>query len=91
MSLRQGWWELKITGDDIKELTDCDREHIAKLITEGYTSGEVLQEDSDEEIENEEVNETPLKELPLLIGSLDFESSIDILERRLKSTGVNYV
>lgn len=86
MSQRRGWWKLKITNiDDLKELSDCDREHIAKCIIDGYTSGEILQEDSDEEIENEEVNDTPLKELPLLIGSLDFESSIDILEKKMKN------
>lgn len=40
---KNGWWSLKITG--VYGLNDCDREHIAKLITEGYTSGEVVQDE----------------------------------------------
>ena len=90
MSLRRGWWELKISnitcGDnEIKELNECDLEHIAKCIKEDYTQGEVLQEDSEEEVENEKVKNTPLKELPLLIGSLEYDSSTEILEERLKN------
>ena len=46
-----GWWKLKITG--VNELTDIDREHIAKLIVDGFTEGEVIQEDDDTEDEND--------------------------------------
>lgn len=35
-----GWWNLETTID----LTDEDREHIARLIVEGYTEGQVVQE-----------------------------------------------
>lgn len=37
-----------------------------------------------EKLENNKVKETPLKRLPLLIGSLEYDSSIDILEKRLR-------
>jgi len=40
-----GWWTLKITG--VGELTDVDREHIAHLIIEGWTEGEILQDDEE--------------------------------------------
>lgn len=41
-----GWWTLKIEG--VKEATDDTLEHIAKLIKDGYTSGEVIQEGEEE-------------------------------------------
>lgn len=44
--MTSGWWELNIKGVD--ELTDTDREHIAKLIVDGFTSGEVIQEENDD-------------------------------------------
>ena len=37
-----GWWDLNI-GDC--ELSDGDREHIAEMIKEGYTSGEICHEE----------------------------------------------
>lgn len=81
-----GEWELKITGVD--ELNDCDQEHIAKLITEGYTSGEIIQEDDEEEQENEKVRDTDVNELPLLLGSLEFDSSKKILSDKLQEGSV---
>jgi hypothetical protein len=36
-----GWWTLKATC----ELKDVDREHIASLIRQGYTEGEVVEWD----------------------------------------------
>lgn len=36
----RGWWKLTFTG--VKELTDIDREHIAKLIVDGCTEGEII-------------------------------------------------
>ncbi len=38
-----GWWSINITKET--ELTDCDLEHIAELVKEGFTSGEVLEEE----------------------------------------------
>ena len=39
--MADGWWDLKITGT---ELNDIDRHHIAKMIEEGFTSGEIVHE-----------------------------------------------
>ena len=44
-----GYWYLSFTGVD--ELNDTDQEHIAKLIKEGFTSGEVIQDDYDDDDE----------------------------------------
>jgi hypothetical protein len=41
-----GWWSLDATCD----LTDADREHIASLIRDGFTSGQIVHDDEDEEI-----------------------------------------
>ena len=38
---KSGWWKLEITGVD--SLNDVDREHIAKLIVDGFTEGEIIQ------------------------------------------------
>lgn len=40
-----GWWSLTITG--VTELNDADREHIAALILEGFTSGQIVQENNE--------------------------------------------
>jgi len=40
-----GWWDLVIKfADDCKdkELTDEDKDHIAKEIKEGFTGGEII-------------------------------------------------
>lgn len=34
--------------DGTKEINDIDREHIAKMIAEGYTEGEICHEAGDE-------------------------------------------
>ena len=39
--MTSGWWELNSTI----ELNNVDREHIARLIKDGYTEGELIQED----------------------------------------------
>lgn len=41
----RGWWHLiveNIDSDSYMELNDTDREHIAKLIKEGYNQGEII-------------------------------------------------
>lgn len=38
-----GWWNLEVTGVD--DLTDTDKEHIAKCIVDGFTSGQIVQEE----------------------------------------------
>lgn len=40
-----GWWTLEVTG--VAELNDADLEHIAELIKDGFTSGQVVQEDEE--------------------------------------------
>lgn len=45
--MKRGSWKLLIDGVD--ELNDVDREHIAKFIVDGYTSGEVVQEEDEDE------------------------------------------
>ena len=46
--MKRGWWTLEIRAIDDsfnESLTDEDREHIARMIREGCTSGELIQED----------------------------------------------
>ena len=40
-----GYWKIEITGVD--ELTDTDREHIASLIKEGFSEGEIIQDETE--------------------------------------------
>lgn len=40
---KTGWWGL----------SECSQEHILQKISEGYTSGEVVEEDDDEEEEEQ--------------------------------------
>jgi len=46
--MKRGNWKLELTGVD--QLNDIDKEHIADLITEGFTEGEVIQDESNEEL-----------------------------------------
>lgn len=50
MADQRGWWELTLSPNDL-ELSEVDQEHIGELIKEGYTSGEVVE---DEDENNEE-------------------------------------
>jgi hypothetical protein len=43
--MKRGWWTLETTV----ELNDNDRQHITELIADGFTSGEILQEEDDQE------------------------------------------
>ena len=41
----RGWWHLTVENVDSEEtieLNDSDREHIARLIKEGYNQGEII-------------------------------------------------
>ena len=44
-----GWWKITFTGE---EPNDIDLEHVAGLIKEGYTEGEIVHE-HDEETKND--------------------------------------
>lgn len=53
--MKTGWWYLtwNSTGvekpeDEIRELTDIDKEHIASCIIDGFTNGQIIQEDDRE-------------------------------------------
>jgi len=45
MAKDAGWWHIVYTV----EPSDFDREHIAQLIRQGYTEGEIVQSKEDEE------------------------------------------
>jgi len=48
MAKKQGWWELKITPPRIEsEPNDTDLEHIAELIKQGYTQGEIVADEEE--------------------------------------------
>ena len=52
--MKTGWWHLEwnstSSGDEeLTELNDIDQEHIGDLIKEGFTSGEIIQEDREED------------------------------------------
>jgi hypothetical protein len=42
MAKKRGWWKLDLGDLDIRDLSDADAEHIAKMIKQGYTEGEVV-------------------------------------------------
>lgn len=41
MAKERGWWEIKFTV----EPNDVDLEHIAELIKQGYTNGEIVEDE----------------------------------------------
>lgn len=45
MAKERGWWKLEYTV----EPSESDLEHIAELIKEGYTQGEICEDDKEEE------------------------------------------
>jgi len=47
---KTGWWSIEYT---IKP-NEMDLEHIAELIKEGFTSGQIVQEDEDDEVQEED-------------------------------------
>ena len=47
MAKEYGYWNLETTT----ELNDLDREHIASLIEQGFTNGEVCENEEDDETE----------------------------------------
>lgn len=58
--MKSGWWSVDFTitldGEEIdfSELSEMSQEHILKLVSEGYESGEVSEEWDDEEDEDDE-------------------------------------
>ena len=47
--MARGWWTIKYEAvdDEFKEPSEADLEHIAGLIQEGYTSGEIWQNEGE--------------------------------------------
>ena len=48
MAKESGWWKLDLGDLRRDDLSDADREHIAKMIKEGYTQGEIVKDDEQE-------------------------------------------
>lgn len=50
--MKRGWWTIKYEAvdEEFVEPNDADLEHIAELIKEGYTSGEILQEEEEAKV-----------------------------------------
>lgn len=46
MAKDRGWWSITFTV----EPSGQDIEHIAELIKEGYTSGEIVQDESEDDV-----------------------------------------
>jgi len=40
--METGWWKLNTEMFDDSEVTDTDREHIAEMVKQGCTSGELI-------------------------------------------------
>jgi len=58
MANKNGWWKITATNSDDDEeieLTDCDYDHIAEQIKEGYSEGEIVKDESEEEEVKEHV------------------------------------
>lgn len=48
--MKRGWWKLTWTPiDDIEELSEATLEHIGDSIKQGYTQGEILEEEEEED------------------------------------------
>lgn len=60
-----GWWKLEAwrfdaEGHETDQLDNVDLEHIADLIKDGYTSGEVMDVETGEDGEDEDMEESCL-------------------------------
>jgi len=52
MTKERGWWDLDLHNQIMDDLSQTDREHIAKCIVSGCTGGEIVR---DEDFDEEEV------------------------------------
>ena|GEM_PF-1938384 len=62
MAKNRGWWSLEIEGNTPDELSDCDREHIAEAIIQGFTGGEIVVDEEEEEEEEEDSKDLKILE-----------------------------
>lgn len=44
MAKNKGWWTLELNGNSHNDLSEVDLEHIAELIKQGYTNGEIIKD-----------------------------------------------
>lgn len=54
MSNNRGWWKLtveNVDNDENLELSNADLEHIAEQVKEGFTEGEIVADNDEEELE----------------------------------------
>ena len=56
MTIKSSWWRLSVDDYPNYEPNEIDLEHIAEMIKQGFTQGELIQEDKSEEKEREENN-----------------------------------
>jgi hypothetical protein len=49
MAKQDGWWDLDLGDQTMDDLSDVDREHIAKCIIEGYTGGEIVKDGNEDD------------------------------------------
>lgn len=45
MAKNRGWWDLEVSNNSPDEVSDTDREHIAALIKEGFTCGDLVEDE----------------------------------------------
>jgi len=45
MAKNRGWWDLDLHGQRMDDLSDIDREHIARCIVGGGTGGEIVKDE----------------------------------------------
>jgi hypothetical protein len=47
MAKERAWWDLDLHDQRMDDLSDADRDHVAGLIKEGFTSGELVKDEED--------------------------------------------
>ena len=56
MTIKSSWWKLSVDDYPNYEPNEIDLEHIAEMIKQGFTQGELIQEDKSEEKTNNDTN-----------------------------------
>ena len=51
MNVKSSWWKLSVFDYPNYEPNEINLEHIAEMIKQGYTQGELIQEDKSEDKE----------------------------------------
>tara|TARA_R110002124_G_scaffold145270_7_gene310514 strand:- start:4441 stop:4602 length:162 start_codon:yes stop_codon:yes gene_type:complete len=53
MNVKSSWWKLSVFDYPNYEPNEIDLEHIAEMIKQGYTQGELIQEEEAEKDQDE--------------------------------------